>query len=141
MLKGYEDYVPDGYTSKKIKMLENKGTVECWETFAWQLNHIINNTIQVGKVNPNVGTKLSYINRDTKLKLTHTHNLWNKYLHCKSTSNYEKSKQQGMKQHNYAIKYAKYDYENYLAPKINTNRKLFWNYVRPTSKQNQIYVS
>ena len=108
---------------------------KAWQTLAGKFINIVDIHTPVSKVRNRPNQQLLFIDKTTRIiiRKKKKHSAWNKYVYCNRDSNFEKYKRARNAATN-AIRLAKYNYEKELSTKINTNGKIFWNYVRKNHK-------
>ena len=97
------------------------------------ISNLVETCIPVSKVSPETGKKTPYITQSCHDAIRIKHTKWEKYIHCKTSQNYEISKLS----RNRVIaemRRSKYEFERNLATKIKTDSKLFWSYIRSRLK-------
>ncbi|XP_069140986.1 uncharacterized protein [Argopecten irradians] len=132
-LKGNYNRINDNLHKLDLTPLEASSTIEeTWNTFEDYLKKQIADNVPTYKLG-NQSRRKPYISREAQDKIRKKSRLWTKYLHCKTTTNfdnYKKARNEATK----ALRLSKYSYEQDIASKIKTNPKLFWKYVRSKTK-------
>lgn len=114
-------------------ILEGIDLSASWEILTEKISNLLETYIPVSKVSSGTGKKTPYITQSCYTAIRSKHTKWEKYLHCKTSQNYEIYKQARNKVIT-EMRRSKYDYEKNLATKIKTDSKLFWSYVRSKLK-------
>ncbi|MEW8548552.1 MAG: reverse transcriptase domain-containing protein [Candidatus Thiodiazotropha sp.] len=104
-----------------------------WETLTETISNLVETYIPVSKVSSETGKKTPYITQSCHDAIRAKHTKWEKYIHCKTSPNYEMYKQ-SRNRVTTEMRRSKYEYERNLATKIKTDTKLFWSYIRSNLK-------
>ena len=111
------------------QVLEGIDLSASWEMLTEKISNLLEIYIPVSKVSSGTGKKTPYITQSHHDAIRTKHAKWEKYLHCKTSQNYEIYKHARYKVIS-EMRQSKYEHEKNIATKIKTDSKLFWSYVR-----------
>ena len=88
------DYVAinEELSQLSLESPQNATTLSLWSSFTVQLNNIIDKHIPESRAVKGDQFRKPFINKDSRIAIRKKHQLWIKYLHCKSTVNLENFK-------------------------------------------------